>query len=878
MTVDAPIAMKVKKTRKSGAASAPAEAAAPVFQPDRYVAGDFVVCALDGGSMGSLITVIRDGTAEVVTRTGLPLLISTNAITCRDDWSPLAPPRSGDLALLRYHPGKTFRVTGFDEHAAAFDLVDVADDSYRSMSPKGGMRILRRTRLADAYQDMGLPVPAHYAADVTPAPEALTTGWWRKSGPAHWIQEGRALCGREVPEGVVITTADPAAAEFQTNRCRKCAAAMAKAASMDEAPAAADQDLPFPVTEAQLTAALEAGGAPEQPAASEELPGTPVLLPPAEDLEPAVTPTPEVTPLLQGADVRTIALSALHPSPLNPRKVFDSGKLAELSESIAHQGLMQNLVIRPNTGEGGGYEVVAGGRRLRALQLLAEQGRITGQYMVPVRIRQDLTDLQALMLAVAENQDRADVSPLEEADAYAQMVHLGATVHDIALRYGRTERHVHQRLTLARDLGDDGRALLDAGTIGLGQAQVIAQTAGPLRKHVVKAAERGDSVKALNHMIVQQSILVEHAKFDVPGSGLEIIEDLYGSAPARFADPKTALARQLDWVEQRRATLASKKEQYFVEILKTDSTYLHLPYSDYTEYNPPKELRGTVILVSTVTGEVQEKRCARQKDVNAHQAKQRAADKKAATEDATGTAGAAIRKGAYVHGHQARAAALRTALIGDHKRTVALGIMALLGTHLSNLSVNTDGLHLADAPRVKARLLELDAKLDGALDIEQAWRRTQGFRVGTGWKGSYGGGKQDYAFLQQLLDLTLEELLDLHGILIAESYGGWNEYRPEEPISPFLQQLAADVGAKVEFELTAEHLKAYPRERLLELARDAKIGEGPDGRGASLEGLATNKLIIAEILAHAPALQARGYVPPVARFPQGKGKKGKADR
>jgi len=129
-----------------------------------------------------------------------------------------------------------------------------------------------------------------------------------------------------------------------------------------------------------------------------------------------------------------------------------------------------------------------------------------------------------------------------------------------------------------------------------------------------------------------------------------------------------------------------------------------------------------------------------------------------------------------------------------------------------------------------------------------------------------------------LLELSLEELLDLHGILIAESYGGWNEYRPEEPVGPFLQQLAADVGAKVEFELTAEHLKAYPRERLLELARDAKITEGPDGRGASLEGLATNKLIIAEILSHAPALQARGYVPPVARFPQGKGKKGKADR
>lgn len=671
--------------------------------------------------------------------------------------------------------------------------------------------------------------------DVNTAPmaladTALTTGWWRKNGPAHWIQEGKALCGREVPGDVVITTADPAAAEYQTNQCRKCMAALAKAG----------------LTPVNVT-----------PAAPEELPGTPVLVP------------AEAEPILEGADIRTIALGALHPSPLNPRKHFDEGKLTELAESIHHQGLMQNLVVRPNTGPGGGYEVVAGGRRLRALQLLAERGRITDQYLVPVRIRQDLTDLQALMLAVAENQDRADVSPIEEADAYAQMVDLGATVHDIALRYGRTERHVQQRLTLARDLGDDGRALLEAGTIGLGQAQVIAQTAGPLRKHVVKAAEHGDSVTTLHNLIKKQSVLVEHAKFDVAASGLEVIEDLYGSAPARFADPKAALALQLDWVEQRRATLAGKKEQYFVEVVKLDSTYVRVPYDDYDEYNPPKELRGTVILVSTATGEVKEARCARRKDVTAYQAKQRAAEKRTATADATGTEGGTIRKGAYLDGHKARAAALRTALIGDHKRGLALGIMALLGTHMSNLSVNAHGLHLADEPRVKARLLELDARLDGALGIEQAWGRTQGYRVGTFWMGSYGDkGERDYAFLQQLLALTLEELLDLHGILIAESYGGWNEYRPEEPISAFFEQLAADVGAQVEFELTAEHLKAYPRDRLLELARDAQIGEGPDGRGVSLEGLATNKLIIAEILSHAPALKARGYVPPIARFPK----------
>ncbi|MFD2610121.1 ParB/RepB/Spo0J family partition protein [Deinococcus taklimakanensis] len=632
------------------------------------------------------------------------------------------------------------------------------------------------------------------------------------------------------------------------------------------------KDRPFPVSELELEATLpsETTGEALEPEQTPhaELPGTPVLLPP-EDLQPLETAAPAAArPLLQGADVRNIALRALHPSPLNPRKHFDEGKLAELAESIAHQGLMQNLVIRPNSAQGGGYEVIAGGRRLRALKLLAEQGRIPESYMVPVRV-QHLSDLDALMLATAENADRADVSPLEEADAYAHMITLGATPEDIALRFGRTEKHVQQRLVLARDLGDKARKLLEKGEIGIGQAQVIAQTTGPLRKHVVEAAQNGRSASEMRRLIQQASFLVERAKFDVATSGLDIVEDLYGDAPARFADPKAAMAKQLDWVKARAAHLEGKKEQHFVEIREMDSHYLSAPYSEFDRYDPPKELRGTLIMVSTVTGEVQEARCARSKDVAAHSAKQRAKDQKSSSAEATGTEGGAIRKAALIDGHQARASALRTALIGDHKRTVALGIMALLGSNESNLQVNDHTLRLAETPAVKARLMELDARLGGALDVENHWGEPYGFRVNKRQGDCYGGtGAKDYAFLTKLLELTLEELLDLHGLLIAEAYGGWVEYRPEMPPSLFMTRLSADVGANVTFTLTDTHLKAYPRDRLLELAADARIGEGPDGKGADLAALKTSKDVRAAILEHAEALAHRNYVPAVARFPK----------
>ena len=368
-------------------------------------------------------------------------------------------------------------------------------------------------------------------------------------------------------------------------------------------------------------------------------------------------------------------LSLLVASPLNPRKHFDEVALKELAESIFHQGLLQNLVARRTSGHT--LEVVAGGRRLRALELLRDSGRISSEYLVPVR-EQELTDLEALRLAVSENVARRDMSPLEEADAFAQMVAWGDSAESIGLRFEYSQKTVEQRLVLARNLGKDARQLLDDRKITLGQAQVVAQTSGPLRKHVLEAAKSGEPESRLRTMIKSSSFLVEHAQFDVAASGLEIIRDLFGDNPDRFADPKAALALQLDWVDAKAEKLRAKGKHHFVEVLKKDTAWgssLRVGYPEYDTHTSHKELAGIVLGVSTITGEVVENSgVARKSDIAA---KERAleGEKRAQAGEA---AGRPIPDSTYLEAHELRARAARAAVLGSNHLTLAMTVWGLI--------------------------------------------------------------------------------------------------------------------------------------------------------------------------------------------------------
>ncbi len=145
----------------------------------------------------------------------------------------------------------------------------------------------------------------------------------------------------------------------------------------------------------------------------------------------------------------TIPLSKLVPSPVNVRKTDTEAGLDELAASIEAHGLLQNLTVRPSSkeaGKPGTYEVIAGGRRLAALKLLAKRKRIAKNYGVPCRV---LKDGDPVEVSLAENVVRAPVHPADQFEAFSALRAQGLGAEEIATRFGVTAAAVVQRLKLA---------------------------------------------------------------------------------------------------------------------------------------------------------------------------------------------------------------------------------------------------------------------------------------------------------------------------------------------------------------------------------------------------------------------------------------------
>src|SRR5271156_1799870 len=143
--------------------------------------------------------------------------------------------------------------------------------------------------------------------------------------------------------------------------------------------------------------------------------------------------------------MQTIPLTQLIPSPLNVRKTGAKEGIPALAASIAAPGLLQNLQVRPAPDEGR-FEVVAGGRRLAALKLLAKQKQIAADYPVPCRA---LDGADATEISLAENEMRLPMHPADQFDAFKKLADDGKGPEEIAARFGTTAKIVMQRLKLA---------------------------------------------------------------------------------------------------------------------------------------------------------------------------------------------------------------------------------------------------------------------------------------------------------------------------------------------------------------------------------------------------------------------------------------------
>jgi ParB family chromosome partitioning protein len=246
--------------------------------------------------------------------------------------------------------------------------------------------------------------------------------------------------------------------------------------------------------------------------------------------------------------IRNIPLSQLVLSPANVRKTpATAAEDAELEASIRAKGILQNLIVHPV--QDGLYEVDAGGRRLAILQKLAAEGVISADDKIPCKIEEPE---DAAETSLAENTIRAAMHPADESVGMAALIDTGASIEDVALRFGTSVRHVRQRLrlgNLAPELldafraGDIGLEAVTAFTLGAEHAAQLAVWA-QLKEHSYISPHR------IRHLLTESAIALDSDLGLFVGAeayeaaGGTITRDLFSADDEGFMDD-AALVRRL---------------------------------------------------------------------------------------------------------------------------------------------------------------------------------------------------------------------------------------------------------------------------------------------------------------------------------------------
>jgi ParB family chromosome partitioning protein len=189
---------------------------------------------------------------------------------------------------------------------------------------------------------------------------------------------------------------------------------------------------------------------------------------------------------------RLVPIERIRPGALQPRRRFAEAELEALAQSIREKGILQPLLVRSLTAEETDFELIAGERRWRAAQRV-------GLHEVPIIIRQ-ISDSEALEIALIENLQREDLSALEEADAYRRLIdELGRTQASLAEALGKSRSHIANTMRLL-SLPAPVRLRLEEGELSAGHARALLAAADPvaLAEEVVR---RGLNVRATERLV-----------------------------------------------------------------------------------------------------------------------------------------------------------------------------------------------------------------------------------------------------------------------------------------------------------------------------------------------------------------------------------------
>ena len=198
---------------------------------------------------------------------------------------------------------------------------------------------------------------------------------------------------------------------------------------------------------------------------------------------------------LESSSLTMLSIDLIERGSFQPRRDFDQDALQSLADSIKSQGLVQPILVR-SVANKNSYEIVAGERRWRAAQ-------IAGLHDIPVIIK-DVSDNEAMCLALIENIQREDLNPLEEAGALERLINEFEMTHDaVADAVGRSRPAVSNLLRLL-ELDDSVKKMLETGKLDMGHARALLSLSPDKQlESAAKIVKQGLSVRSTENLVKQ---------------------------------------------------------------------------------------------------------------------------------------------------------------------------------------------------------------------------------------------------------------------------------------------------------------------------------------------------------------------------------------
>ncbi|MEK4487874.1 ParB/RepB/Spo0J family partition protein [Psychrobacillus sp. FSL H8-0484] len=214
---------------------------------------------------------------------------------------------------------------------------------------------------------------------------------------------------------------------------------------------------------------------------------------------------------VQEEKVEQISLTDIKPNPFQPRKIFDEEAMKDLSESIKEHGVLQPIIVRK---KGSKYEIVVGERRFRASQKVSLD-------LIPAVIR-EFNDQQMMELAILENLQREDLTPIEEAEAYQNLMeHLNLTQEQLAFRLGKSRPHIANHLRLLT-LPEVVKKAVSNGVLSMGHGKALL---GLKKKKTIPLIMQKTIKENLN--VRQLEALVQRLNENVPRETKKEEKDIF---------------------------------------------------------------------------------------------------------------------------------------------------------------------------------------------------------------------------------------------------------------------------------------------------------------------------------------------------------------